>query len=401
LVDGKTDKHLWAEDYDRELSDVLLLQSEVARDIASKIDIQLTPQQRQRLEKQVHPVIPEAYQSYLLGRYYWNKRTADGLQKAGVYFQKAIQIDPNYALAYSGLADYYAFLTLLGGPEVMRPPDAMSKAKAAAVRSLQLDDSLAETHASMGHVLHNYDWDWAGAEREFKRAISLNPNYSIVHHWYAHLLMQQGRVSESLGESRRALELDPLSLFINNGVARMYYLSRHFDDSIAQCQRGLEIDPAYVPARIQLALALEQKGMLQEAITELERARDQAAGYAVTKNEADKPSSSSATKVELPAVHALLGYAYGRVGRIHDAEKELAILKTASRTRYVAASWVAVVYIALGDENEAFSWLQKSYEDRSEHMLYLNVEPLVDPLRKDPRFGSLVQRVFTSGSIAH
>jgi TolB-like protein len=251
LVDGKTDKHLWAEDYDRELSDVLMLQGEVARDIAAKIDIQLTPQQRQRLEKQVHPVIPEAYQSYLLGRYYWNKRTADGLEKAGVYFQKAIQIDPNYALAYSGLADYYAFLTLLGGPEVMRPPDTMSKAKAAAVRSLQLDDSLAETHASMGHVLHNYDWDWAGAEREFKRAISLNPNYSIVHHWYAYLLMQQGRVSESLGESRRALELDPLSLFINNGLARMYYLSRRFNDSIAQCQRGLEIDPAYVPARIQ------------------------------------------------------------------------------------------------------------------------------------------------------
>jgi len=189
LVDGKSDKHLWAEDYDRDLSDVLLLQSEVARDIAAKIDLQLTPQQEKRLEKQAHPVIPEAYQSYLLGRYYWNKRTADGLQKAGVYFEKAIQADPNYALAYSGLADYYAFLTLLGGPEVMRPPDAMAKAKAAAVRSLQLDDSLAEAHASMGHVLHNYDWDWAGAEREFKRAIELNPNYSIVHHWYAHLLI--------------------------------------------------------------------------------------------------------------------------------------------------------------------------------------------------------------------
>jgi TolB-like protein/DNA-binding winged helix-turn-helix (wHTH) protein/Tfp pilus assembly protein PilF len=396
LVDGGTDKHLWAEDYDRDLSDVLLLQSEVARDIAAKIDIQLTPQQQKRLE-QVHPVIPEAYQSYLLGRYYWNKRTADGLQKAGSYFQKAIQTDPDYALAYSGLADYYAFLSLLGGPEIMAPRDAMAKAKAAAVRSLQLDDSLAEAHASMGHVLHNYDWDWGGAEREFKRAIELNPNYSIVRHWYAHLLMQEGRTQEAIEESRRARELDPLSLFINNGLARMYYLSRRYDDSIAQCQRGLEIDPSYVPARIQLALALEQKGKLPEAISELEHARDQTAGYAITTGNADTPSTSSdAARVDLPVVHALLGHAYAKAGRTSDARKQLAILRTASRTRYVAPSWVAVVYIALGDKDQAFAWLQKSYQDRSEHMLYLKVEPLVDALRDDPRFDSLVHRVFVT-----
>ena len=402
LVDAKTDKHLWAEDYDRDLSDVLLLQSEVGRDIARKIDIQLTPQQQKRLEKQAHPVIPEAYQSYLLGRYYWNKRTADGLEKASIYFQKAIQTDPKYALAYSGLADYYAFLTLLGGPEVMRPPDAMAKAKAAAVRSLELDDSLAEAHASMGHVLHNYDWDWAGAEREFKRAIELNPNYSIVHHWYAHLLMQQGRVQEAIAESQHAQELDPLSLFVNNGLARMYYLARRNDDSIAQCQKDLEIDPAYVPARIQLALALEQKGRLSDAISELERARDQAAGYAVTDTSADKSSTKSAAKrVDLPVVHALLGHAYARAGRTYDALEQLTILKAASRTRYVAPSWIAVVYIALGNTDEAFSWLQKSYEDRSEHMLYLKVEPLVDPLRQDPRFDSLVRQVLVPRSGAH
>lgn len=401
LVDGRRDRHLWAEDYDRDLSDVLLLQSEVARDIAAKIDIRLTPQQQKRLE-QAHPVIPEAYQSYLVGRYYWNKRTADGLQKAGSYFQKAIQTDPNYALAYSGLADYYAFLSLLGGPELMPPRDAMAKAKAAAARSLQLDDSLAEAHASMGHVLHNYDWDWAGAEREFKRAIELNPNYSIVHHWYAHLLMQQGRTQEALEESRRARELDPLSLFINNGLARMYYLSRRYDDSIAQCQKGLEIDTAYVPARIQLALALEQKGMVPEAISELERARDQTAAYAVITDNANQHSpSSDAVRVDLPAVHALLGHAYAKAGRTSDAQKELAILRTASRKRYVAPSWVAVVYIALGDKDEAFAWLQRSYQDRSEHMLYLKVEPLVDPLRDDPRFDSLVQRVLVTGSLTH
>src|ERR1700758_1288625 len=188
LVDAASDKHLWAKDYDRDLSDVLLLQSDVARDIARTIQVQLTPQQQKRLEKEIRPVIPEAYESYLLGRYHWNKRTEDGLKKAGDFFQQAIAKDPNYALAYSGLADYYAFLTLVGGPEIMPPRQAMAKAKAAAVKSLELDDSLAEAHASMGHVLHNYDWEWAGAEREFKRAIELNPNYSIVHHWYAHEL---------------------------------------------------------------------------------------------------------------------------------------------------------------------------------------------------------------------
>src|SRR5207245_6973959 len=157
-------------------------------------------------------------------------------------YQKAIDKDPSYALAYTGLADYYAFLTLLGGPEIMPPRQAMAKAKAAAMKALEVDGSLAEAHASMGHVLHNYDWDWQGAEREFKRAIELNPNYAIVHHWYAHLLMQQGRAQESLAEARRAQELDPLSLSVNNGLARQYYLSHLYDQSIAQCKKGLEID---------------------------------------------------------------------------------------------------------------------------------------------------------------
>jgi tetratricopeptide (TPR) repeat protein len=225
------------------------------------------------LAKQVHPVVPEAYESYLLGRYYWNKRTADGLQRAGAYFQNAIDKDPNFALAYTGLADYYAFLTLLGGPEILPPRQAMAKAKAAAAKALELDDTLGEAHASMAHVLHNFDWDFPAAEHEFKRAIELNPKYSIVHHWYAHYLMQLGRTSEALDEAKQAKDLDPLYLFINNGLARQYYLARQYDLAIAQCRKGLEIDPAYVPARIQLGLALEQKGMLREAISEFEQAQ--------------------------------------------------------------------------------------------------------------------------------
>jgi TolB-like protein/DNA-binding winged helix-turn-helix (wHTH) protein len=406
LVDAATDKHLWAEDYDRDLSNVLVLQTDVARDIATKIEVQLTPQQQQQLTRHGHPVVPEAYESYLLGRYYWNKRTADGLQRAGTYFQKAIDKDPNFALAYTGLADYYAFLTLLGGPEIMPPRQAMAKAKAAAVKALELDDSLGEAHASLAHVLHNFDWNFPAAEREFKRAIELNSKYSIVHHWYAHYLMQVGRTSEALEEAKLAKELDPLYLFVNNGLARQYYLARQYDLSIAQCRKGLEIDPAYVPARIQLGLALEQKGMLQEAIFEFEQAREQAANYAITgegitgegaaapaqHNGVPQPPLANPA-IELPAVHALLGYAYARAGRTAEARKELQILISSSNVRYVAPSWIAIVSVGLGDKDQAFFWLDKSYQDRSEHMLYLKVEPLIDPLRKDRRFAALVKRV--------
>jgi TolB-like protein/DNA-binding winged helix-turn-helix (wHTH) protein/Tfp pilus assembly protein PilF len=392
LVDGATDEHIWAQSYDRELSDVLLLQSDVAHDIAQQIALELTPQDQQRLAKDAHPVVPEAYQAYLLGRYYWNKRTADGLAKAGQYFQQAIQKDPNYALAYSGLSDYFAFLTLIGGPEILPPRDAMTKAKAAALKALELDDSSAEAHASMGHVLHNYDWDWSGAQREFRRAIELNPNYALAHHWYAHYLMQLGRTDESLAEARRAQELDPYSPFINNGLARQYYLARQYDKAIIQCQVSLGIDPAYLPARLQLGLAYEQKGMLTEAVSEFELARKFAAGYAKTGNPDSAPATAD-PKTDLPVVHAMLAQAYAKAGRIADAQKESLVLTAIGRSRYVPPSYFAIVTAALGNKNQAFAYLEKSYDDRSEQILYMGVEPLVDPLRSDPRFDSLLKRV--------
>ena len=376
LVDGRSDQHIWAEDYDRDLSDVLLLQSDVARDIAKQIDLKLTPQQQQRLAKDAHPVNPDAYQAYLLGRYYWNKRTADGLAQAGKYFQQAIQKDPNYAPAYAGLSDYFAFLTLIGGPEILPPNQAMVQAKAAAVKAVQLDDSSAEAHASMGHVLHNYDWDFAGAEREFKRAIELNPNYATVHHWYAHLLMQLGRTDESLAQARLAQELDPLSPFINNGLARQYYLSRQYDKAIAQCRVVMEIDPTYLPARTQLALAYEQKRMLADAVSTMEQVRKLAG-----------------VQTDLPMVHALLAHAYALAGRKADAQSELNVLTAIGQKRYVPPSYLAIVYLALDDKNKAFQYLNKSYQDRSEQMLYLGVEPIVDPLRGDPRFDALLKQV--------
>jgi TolB-like protein/DNA-binding winged helix-turn-helix (wHTH) protein len=386
LRNGASDEQIWTDTYDRELSDILLLQREVAGDIAKQIDLQLTPQQQQRLHAGAHPVNPEAYQSYLLGRYYWNMRTGPGLAKAGQYFAEAIQKDPKFALAYSGQADYFAYLTVLGGPEILKPRDAMAQARTAAAKALQLDDSLAEAHASMGNILHNYDWDWAAAEREYKKAIDLNPNYAMAHHLYAHLLIQTGHTQESLAEAHRALELDPYSPFVNNGLARQYYLSRDYEKAAAQCLMGLQINPAYFPARIQLALAYEQTGKLPEAISELEQSAGLIAGSGGPPNSAQPP-------IDVPVVHALLGHAYAISGRKSDALKELSKLQAAAAKRYIPPSYFAILWMGLGDNKQALTWLDRGYKDRSEHMLYLGLEPLVDPLRADPRFVSLLKEV--------
>jgi TolB-like protein/DNA-binding winged helix-turn-helix (wHTH) protein/Flp pilus assembly protein TadD len=385
LVNGASDEHIWAERYDRELSDVLLLQSEVAGDIAKQIDLQLTPQQQQRLKAGAHPVNPDAYQSYLMGRYYWNMRTGEGLDKAGKYFAEAIQKDPNFALAYSGQADYFAYLTVLGGPEILKPRDAMTQARTAAAKALRLDDSLAEAHASMGNILHNYDWNWAAAEREFKKAIELNPNYAMAHHLYAHLLIETGRTQESLAEAGWALQLDPYSPFINNGLSRQYYLSRQYDKAIRQCQIGLQINPTYLPARIQLALAYEQTGKFPEAISQLEQAAELINAGAQT-----APGSHP---IDVPVLHALLGHAYAVTDRRSAAMDELGKLQASAAKHYVPPSYFAILWMALGDKNQAFVWLNRGYQDRSEHMLYLGIEPLVDPLRSDPRFVLLLKKV--------
>ena len=386
LVDGATDEQIWADNYDRELSNVLLLQSDVASDIAKQIDVKLSPQQKESLQAGAHPVNPDAYQSYLLGRYYWNSRTAEGLKKAGQYFGDAIKKDPNFALAYSGQADYFAYLTVLGGPEVLSPKAAMTQARAVAAKALQLDPSLAEAHASMGNVLHNYDWDWAGAEREFRRAIELNPNYANAHHLYAHLLIETGRTDAALAEERQALELDPYSPFINNGMARLYYLSRQYGKAIAQCQIGLQINPQYLPARIQLALAYEQVGKLNDAISELENAAGVVAG-------SNSSPDSKQHAIDLPVLHALLAHAYALAGRTSEAHAELNRLQAQSAHQYISPAYIGIVWMALGDHTQAFNFLNKAYQDRSEHVLYLGLEPIVDPLRSDVQFQKLLKQV--------
>ena len=385
LADAKNDHQLWAETYDRDMKDVLFLQTEVARDVAAQCEITLTPQQQQRLEN-AHAVQPESYEAYLMGRYYMNKRTGDGMTKAAAYFQQAIAKNPRNALAYAGLADFYAFASLIGGPEIASPISTMADAKNAAQKSEALDDSLAEAHASMANILHNYDWDFAGAEREFKRAIQLNPSYATAHHEYSHYLMQVGRTQESLNEATRARELDPLSPFINNGLARQYFLSRQYDKTIAQTQKALEIDPTYIPAMILLGMAYEQKSMFPEAIAQYENAQKLAA-YAMN------PAGDSRPTVILPVATAMLGHALALSGHTIEANEKLQQLLTLSRSRYVAPSYVAVIYIGLGNKDQAFAWLEKGFQNRSEHLLYLKVEPMVDPLRDDPRLTSLLTRI--------
>jgi tetratricopeptide (TPR) repeat protein len=268
----------------------------------------------------------------------------------------------------------------------MKPRDGMSRARIAAAKALQLDNSLAEAHASMGNILHNYDWNWAAAEEEYKRAIDLNPNYAVAHHLYAHLLIETGRTQESLAEAHRALELDPYSPFVNNGMARQYYLSRQYEKAAAQCLIGLQINPSYFPARIQLALAYEQTGKMPQAIAELEQAAGLIPGDNVPANTAQSP-------MDVPVVHALLGYAYAVSGRKADALKQLSTLQEAAGKRYIPPSYFALLWMGLGDNKQALTWLEHGYKDRSEHMLYLGLEPLVDPLRSDPRFALLLKKV--------
>jgi tetratricopeptide (TPR) repeat protein len=261
----------------------------------------------------------------------------------------------------------------------------MTQARAAATKALQLDDGLAEAHASMGNILHNYDWNWTAAEREFRRAIELNPNYAMAHHLYAHLLIETGRTQESLAEAGRALELDPYSPFVNNGVARQYYLSRQYDKSIAQCKVGLQINPTYLPARIQLALNYEQTGKLAEAVSELEKVSDLLSGGSA------KGTVSLAP--DLPVLHALLGHAYATSGQSSKAMNELSRLQTAATKRYIPPAYFAVLWMGLGDKTQAITWLNRAYQDRSEHVLYLGIEPIVDPLRSDPRFALLLKKI--------
>jgi TolB-like protein/Tfp pilus assembly protein PilF len=370
LIRADTDAHLWADTFDRKLTDIFKIESEIAKTVAETLQAKLSGSEQHAIAARPTEN-PEAYQFYLKGRYYWEKRTAQNLKKAIDQFQQAADEDPNYALAYVGVADCYSLLEdYVGTPA----SEAYPKAKALAERALQLDSSLTEAHTSLAYAYTGL-WQWEKAEAEFKRAIELNPNYATAHQWYGNSdLVALARFDEATAEVKRAIELDPLSLVINTDLGTTYYRARRYDEAIDQLRKTLEMDPGFYYARWNLGSALVAKGALDAAIREYQKAR------ALSDN---------------PLMLGLLAHAYGFSGNKAEAMKIVDELKELSKQRYVSAYSFALVYLGLGDKEEALRWLAKSYQDRAGDALrYIRVEPLLDPLRGDPRFEELVAKVF-------
>jgi TolB-like protein/DNA-binding winged helix-turn-helix (wHTH) protein/Flp pilus assembly protein TadD len=369
LIEASSDKHLWSQSYEGELRDTLALQNQVARAIADQIRINLNAQEQAAL-KNVRVVNPQAYESFLKGRYFWNKRTTEGLKVALAYFNQAIDEDPKYAQSYSGLADTYA---LLGDWQyaAMTPKEALPKAKAAAIKALELDGALGEAHNSLAFCLDGFDWDFESAGQEFRRAIELNPGYATAHHWYAWHLSLVGQNEEAIVEMKKAENLDPLSIIINADLAELLVLAHHYDESIRQSRKTIEMDPNFALAHNQLGQAYLQKQILDEAITELQKAVQLSA--------------------RSPTCIANLARAYAISGKKSEAIKLLSDLKKSSKANYSHASEIAVIYAALDDKTQAMSWLEKGYEERFNPGVLLR--PGFDPLRSDPRFQELVRRI--------
>jgi serine/threonine protein kinase len=372
LVDVRDNSQIWGEQYNRRLTDILAVQSEIAREISEKLRLRLTGEQEKRLVKR-YTDNAEAYQLYLKGRYYWNKRTEEGLNKGIEYFNQAIEKEPNYALAYSGLADCHTSLAFSFDAGAVSPRQTIPQAEAAALKALKIDDTLAEAHTSLAFIKLLYDWDWPGAEESFKRAIELDPNYPNAHHWYSHYLMAMGRIEESLTESRRALELDPLLLVLNVHLGWHYLYARQYDQAIEQFRKTLEMDPHFRQAHLYLGWAYLGNGMYAEAIGELQTAKALFAGS----GEAE----------------AGLGYVYAVSGKRGDAQRVLDQLKELSKRRYVSPFFIALIYAGLEEKDQAFAWLERAYVDRSDLLVYLEMEPKLDSLRSERKFADLVSRV--------
>ena len=368
LIDAQTEIVLWSADYKQPMANLVSLQSEITRDVAQKLKIKLSGADEQKLTKNYTESV-EAYQLYLKGQYEWNKHTEEDLRKSIEYYNQALEKDPNYALAYSGLSGSYGVL----GNNYLPPNEAFPKAKAYAAKALAIDNTLADAHASMGAVRLFYDWDWAEAEKEIKRAQALDPNNAIPHHLYGDLLETRGRFDEAKAERKRALELDPLSPMLNWVAGATPYFAGQYDEAIAQLEKTINLEPHFPPTYFQLGQAYEQKKMYREAI----------ATYQKGITEAER----------IPHLVAALGHAYALSGERDKANKILDELREMSKQRYVSPYLIAIVYVGLGDKDQAFAWLEKAYQDRSAFLIWLKVEPLFDNLRSDPRFQDLLRRV--------
>ena len=370
LIKADNDSQVWAETFDRKLTDIFSVESDVAKAIADQLRAHIT-----RREEQVIAAKPtkniEAYDAYLRGRYFWNKRTSDGIKHAIEHFQQSIERDPDFALGHAGLADSYIALTFYN---FAAPHETMPKAKESAIKALALDNTLAEGHASLAHILMNYDWNWPGAEKEFKRTIELKPDYATGHQWYAiHYLTATGRFEEAVQEMKRALELEPASLVMNTFMGATLYYAGRYDEAIDQCRRTIEMDPNFTVAHWHLGLAYEQKQVLDAATEEFKKAISLSGGS--------------------PLMKAALGCAYAKSQKTHEANKMLNELNELAKRQYASAYEIATIHVALGNNEQAFQLLAKAYAEHSFHLVNLNVAPQFKSVRSDPRFQDLVQRI--------
>jgi eukaryotic-like serine/threonine-protein kinase len=368
LIDVQDDSQIWGEQYGRTLSDVVALPQQISRDVSERLRPRLGVEQKQ-LAKEYVPN-SEAYRLYLQGRYHWNKRTAEGLQKGIEFFDQSIAQDRNYALAYTGLADCYALLNVYN---VASSSEAYPKAQAAATRALGLDEALAEAHASVAFVSYRYSWKWGEAEQHFRRAIELNPNYATAHQWYSAYLAAMGRHDEAIAEARRARDLEPFSLLIYADLVRHLYYARHYDEASKECVKLLEMDQGFARGHVELGQILEQKGNPEAAIQEFNEAL-----------------SLSANNI---AALTGLGHAEARAGRKSEALKTLNRLNELSKRQYVSPYQAAVIYAGLGENKEAFAWLEKSRDERFNWIPFVQVDPTFDSLRAEAKFAELVDSI--------
>ncbi|MGB7330453.1 MAG: winged helix-turn-helix domain-containing protein, partial [Terriglobales bacterium] len=374
LIQVKDQSHLWAREYDRELGHLLQLQAEIAREVANEIEFSLSGRRPIKPAREAAAPVPdptsyEAYDLYLKGRYFWNKRTADGFRQAADYFQQAIDKDPNYGRAYAGLADTFTLMsTWYVGPQ----SELMPKARAAALRALELDESLAEAHASLALIKENYDYDWPGSEKEFRRAIQLGPQYATAHQWYAEFLSWQGRFEEAFAESEQARQLDPLSPIIATDYASILYNSRQYDSAVKQCLSVLELDPNFHHAREMMIPFYLQLGRYDEAVDVINRlaARDQG-----------------------PWVWAWRAAVYSRLGHAEEAHRELVKVEQVPSSRADRTPTLLLAYSGTGQKERVLDLLERAYSERSNAVVQIKVDPMYDPVRDDPRFKDLLRRV--------
>jgi len=376
LVDTATGAELWGEEYHRKISDVIAVKQAIAREVTEKLKLKLSSEEKHRLAKE-DSTNTEAYRFYLRGRYFWNKRTPDGIKQAITEFQHAIERDANFALGYVGLADCYTGLTFYN---FAAPHEAMPKAKESATKALLLDNTVAEAHASLGHILVNYDWDWPRAEKEFKRSIELKPDYATAHQWYAiHYLTATGRLEEAINETRKALELEPASLVMNTFMGATLYHAGRYDEAIDQCRRTIQMDPNFAVAHWHLGLAYEEKQLLDVATEEFKKAISLSGGS--------------------PLMKAALGRAYAKSQKTHEANEMLNELNELAKQQYASPYEIATIYVAAGNNEQAFQLLEQAHREHSFHLVNLNVSPQFKSVRSDPRFQDLVRRLGLSESL--